>query len=207
MTDLEAFEHYLVNDDVEILLQTAVVELLHPFSDGNGRIGRLLIPLFLYQKKKLSQPTFYISNYLEKNRDSYYQRLNAISHKKDWNGWIEFFLRTVTYEAKNNNQKVKKIIALYDEMKRRVPEIIHSQFSVQILDALFKRPLFRGNDFEVLIEIKRDTMKKYLKKLKDAGIIVEIAPRKGRTSSLLLFPQLLAITDNRESITREPSSQ
>jgi Fic family protein len=211
MTDLEAFERYLVNDDVEILLQTAVVhaqfELLHPFSDGNGRIGRLLIPLFLYQKQKLSQPTFYISNYLEKNRDSYYQRLNAISNKKDWNGWIEFFLKTVTYEAKNNSQKVKKIITLYDEMKKRVPEITHSQFSMQILDALFQRPLFRVNDFEVLTGVKRDTMKRYLKKLKDAGIIVESTPRKGRDSSLLLFPRLLAITDNIENITNEISSQ
>lgn len=211
MTDLEAFERYLENEDVEILLQTAVVhaqfELLHPFSDGNGRIGRLLIPLFLYKKEKLSQPTFYISNYLEKNRDSYYQRLNAISSKKDWNGWIEFFLKTVTYEAKNNSQKVKKVIALYDEMKKRVPEITHSQFSTQILDALFQRPLFRVNDFEVSTGIKRNTMKKCLQKLKEAGIIAENTPRKGRASSLLFFPRLLEITDNLKNITDEISIQ
>ena len=76
-------------------MQAAIVhaqfELLHPFKDGNGRIGRILIPLFLYQKQKLSQPMFYLSAYLERHREQYYQALQNISAKNDWNGWIEFF--------------------------------------------------------------------------------------------------------------------
>jgi Fic family protein len=205
MTDLETFERYITEDDIEVLLQTAIVhaqfELLHPFSDGNGRIGRLMIPLFLYQKKKLSQPTFYISNYMEKNRDLYYERLRTISREKNWNEWIEFFLRAVIYEAKNNSQKIKKIITLYDEMKKRIPEVIHSQFSMQILDALFQRPIFRANDFSGMAGINTHTAKSYLKKLKQAEIVHEAVSGKGRSSALLFFSKLLAITESHNSIT------
>ncbi len=83
ISDLEDFQCYVSGDDVEVLLQAAIVhaqfELIHPFNDGNGRIGRLLIPLFLYQKKKLSRPVFYISGYLEQHRETYYARLRGIS--------------------------------------------------------------------------------------------------------------------------------
>ena len=94
---LQAWERYLDSDDVDFLIQVAVVhaqfELLHPFKDGNGRIGRILIPLFLYQKRALSQPMFYLSEYLENHREEYYQRLKGISVDGDWDGWIAFFLR------------------------------------------------------------------------------------------------------------------
>jgi len=92
---LQAWEHYVDSDDVDFLIQTAVVhaqfELLHPFKDGNGRIGRILIPLFLYQKRALSQPMFYLSEYLENHRDEYYARLKAISSDDNWNDWLVFF--------------------------------------------------------------------------------------------------------------------
>jgi len=100
---LQLWERYLDSKDLDPLIQTAVVhaqfELLHPFKDGNGRIGRILIPLFLYQKRALSQPMFYLSEYLENHRDEYYQRLKAISADKDWNHWIAFFLRATIAQA------------------------------------------------------------------------------------------------------------
>lgn len=93
---LRDWEAYLDSDDIDFLVQTAVMhaqfELLHPFKDGNGRIGRILIPLFLYQKKFLSQPMFYLSEYLENHRDEYYDCLRNISVSKEWNNWIAFFL-------------------------------------------------------------------------------------------------------------------
>ncbi len=96
---LQAWEQYLDSDDIDFLLQSAVVhgqfELLHPFKDGNGRIGRILIPLYLNQKRVLSQPMFYLSEYLESHRDEYYARLKGISAEGDWNGWIAFFLQAV----------------------------------------------------------------------------------------------------------------
>ena len=91
----------------------AQFELLHPFKDGNGRICRILIPLFLYQKKQLSQPMFYLSEYLEANREEYYRRLANISGDGDWNGWIVFFLRAITHQAKQNSQRDRDIMVLY----------------------------------------------------------------------------------------------
>ena len=108
---LEAWQAYLDSDDSDFLLQTAVAhaqfELLHPFKDGNGRIGRILIPLFLFQKQVLSQPMFYLSEYLEANRDEYYQRLGAISAEGDWDGWIAFFLQAITAQARENSERVR----------------------------------------------------------------------------------------------------
>lgn len=130
---LEGWQAYMKSEDIDALLQMAVVhaqfELLHPFKDGNGRIGRLLIPLFLYQKKKLSQPMFYLSEFLEKNRDEYYHRLRGISKEGDWDGWIAFFLGAVSEQAKANNKKVKAILDLYDDMKTKIYELTHSQYA------------------------------------------------------------------------------
>ena len=96
---LERWETYIAGDDIDTLIQCAVVhaqfELIHPFKDGNGRIGRLLIPLFLYQKKALKSPMFYVSEYMESNREEYYSRLKGISRDGDWTGWVEFFLDAV----------------------------------------------------------------------------------------------------------------
>lgn len=107
---LEEWECYLELDDIDFLLQTAVMhaqfELLHPFKDGNGRIGRILIPLFLFQKQIISQPMFYLSEYLEKHRSRYYARLRAISQNGDWNGWIAFFLQAVIDQAHQNGERV-----------------------------------------------------------------------------------------------------
>lgn len=79
----------LMGDDIDSIFQAGVVhaqfELIHPFKDGNGRIGRLLIPLFLFQKKCISTPMFYLSAYLEEHREEYYQALRKISQEKDWN--------------------------------------------------------------------------------------------------------------------------
>jgi Fic family protein len=147
---LQAWEKYLDFDEIDHLLQTAVVhaqfELLHPFKDGNGRIGRILIPLFLYQKSALSQPMFYLSEYLERNRDEYYQRLKAISAEKNWNGWIDFFLKGVATQAEQNGRRVRHILALYDEMKQTIQKTTHSQFTVHLLDAIFNKPTFRTVD-------------------------------------------------------------
>ena len=103
------------------MIQTAVVhaqfELIHPFKDGNGRIGRVLIPLFLYQKKVLASPMFYLSEYLEAHRDQYYARLRGISQAGDWTGWIEFSLDAVAEQAKSNTERVRSIRPSHEKTK------------------------------------------------------------------------------------------
>ncbi len=203
---LQAWETYLDFDDSDFLLQTAVIhaqfELIHPFKDGNGRIGRILIPLFLFQKKALSQPIFYLSEYLEANRDEYYQRLNAISADNDWNGWIAFFLKAITIQARQNRARVKAIMQLYDEMKSRIHEITHSQYSVYLLDALFSNPTFRTSDvtskFKHDYNIHEKTTRNLLRQLKAAGALYELQPSRGSRSAVFCFPELINLAEGKE---------
>jgi Fic family protein len=203
---LQAWERYLDSDDMDFLLQTAVVhaqfELLHPFKDGNGRIGRILIPLFLYQKRALSQPMFYLSEYLENHRDEYYQRLKAISADRDWNGWIAFFLRATTAQAGQNIRRVEAIKALYDEMKGAIQETTHSQYSVHLLDAIFSKPIFRTSDLAQKLSadygIHEKTAPALLRQLKEAGILRELQSGSGRRAATLCFPRLINLAEGRE---------
>lgn len=200
---LQAWEQYLDSDDVDFLLQTAVMhaqfELLHPFKDGNGRIGRILIPLFLYQKKTLSQPMFYLSEYLESHRDEYYARLKAISAEGDWNGWIAFFLQAVAVQAQENSQRVVAIKALYEEMKQSIHEITHSQYTVHLLDAIFSKPIFRTSDLAEQLSrefsIHEKTAPSLLRQLRDGGVLRELQAASGRRPATLCFPRLINLAE------------
>lgn len=203
---LQAWERYLDSDDVDFLLQTAVVhaqfELLHPFKDGNGRIGRILIPLFLYQKRVLSQPMFYLSEYLESHREEYYQRLKAISAEGDWNGWIAFFLQAIITQAGQNSIRVTDIQALYEEMKLAIQAATHSQYTVHVLDAIFSKPIFRSSDLAQQLfkefGIHAKTTPGLLRQMKDAGILRELQPGSGRRPATLCFPRLINLAEGRE---------
>lgn len=203
---LQAWEKYLDSDDVDFLLQTAVVhaqfELLHPFKDGNGRIGRILIPLFLYQKRALSQPMFYLSEYLESHRDEYYQRLRAISVEGDWNGWIAFFLHAIITQAGQNSIRVTAIQRLYEEMKLAIQAATHSQYTVHVLDAVFSKPVFRSSDLAQQLfkefGIHEKTTPGLLRQMKEAGILRELQPGSGRRPATLCFPRLINLAEGRE---------
>ena len=203
---LLAWEAYLGTDDVDFLIQTAVVhaqfELLHPFKDGNGRIGRILIPLFLFQKKVLSQPMFYLSEYLETHRDEYYARLKGLSTENAWDGWVAFFLRAITTQATQNAERVAAIQKLYAEMKQAIHETTRSQYTVHLLDAIFSKPIFRTTDLAE--QLARDhgihgkTAPALLRQLRDAGILREVQPGSGRRSATMCFPRLLNLAEGRE---------
>lgn len=199
---LEAFERYLASDDVDPLLQVAVVhaqfELLHPFNDGNGRVGRLLIPLFLFQKKALGSPMFYLSEYLESHRDEYYARLRGISQQGDWTGWVEFFLTAITMQAQTNAVRVHGILALYEEMKQRVTELTRSQHALKVLDTLFHRPIFQSSDFVERSGIPKTTSLSFLAWLRDAGILTVLREQSGRRSAIFAFTELLNRAEGRK---------
>ena len=203
---LQAWERYLDNDDVDFLLQTAVVhaqfELLHPFKDGNGRIGRILIPLFLYQKRALSQPMFYLSEYLESNREAYYFHLKAISADGDWNGWIAFFLKAIAVQAGKNSERVAAIQSLYAEMKQAIQTATHSQYTVHLLDAIFSKPIFRSSDLTAQLlqafSIHEKTTTGLLRQMKEAGILRELQAGSGRRPATLCFPRLVNLAEGRE---------
>lgn len=205
---LQAWECYMDSDDVDFLLQAAVVhaqfELLHPFKDGNGRIGRILIPLFLYQKRALSQPMFYLSEYLENHREEYYQRLKGISAEGDWNAWIAFFLQAIATQATQNSARVTDIQSLYEEMKLAIHEATHSQYTVHVLDAIFSKPIFRSSDLTVKLAqefgIHEKTTPGLLRQMKEAGILRELQASSGRRPATLCFPRLINLAEGRKVI-------
>lgn len=203
LTDhLEAWKNYISGEDIDVLVQTAVMhaqfELLHPFKDGNGRIGRLMIPLFLFQKKALSQPMFYLSSYLDANRDGYYETLAGISKNGDWNGWIAFFLEAVASQAERNIEKVNKIRSLYESMKARIQKSTHSQFAIMVLDQIFRRPMFRTSDFVKETGIQRATAINLLRTLKEEQILKELEPGSGRRPAVMCFPDLLNAAEGKK---------
>lgn len=199
---LQAWETYLASQDVDVLLQCAVVhaqfELIHPFKDGNGRIGRLLIPLFLYQKRALNSPMFYLSDYLEGHREAYYAHLQAISRDGDWSGWIAFFLEAVTQQALNNTERVRAMMTLYVDMKRRITDLTRSQHSMAVLDALFDRPIFQSGDFVKRSGIPKQSALPFLRTLRDAGVLQVLRESSGRRSAVLAFRDLLNCAEGRE---------
>lgn len=199
---LQAFEAYLGVNDFDALVQTAIIhaqfELIHPFKDGNGRIGRLIIPLFLFQKRALASPMFYLSEYLESHRDLYYARLRGISQEGDWTGWVEFFLDAIVAQARSNTEKVRGIMALYEEMKRGIPELTRSQYGIRVLDALFDRPIFQSSDFIQRSSIPKHTAAPILQKLRDAGVLQPIREASGRRPAVFAFRELLNRAEGRD---------
>jgi len=196
MDNLEKYLHAEEKDRlVQLAMAKAQFELIHPFLDGNGRIGRILIPVFLFEKGLLSSPMFYLSSYLEEHRDEYYERLRAISRHNDWNGWIRFFLTAVRDQAGINAEKTRSILALYDRMKGKIQQAIRSQFILQALDALFDRPVFQSGDFTKRSKIPKDSAYHILTILKKERIIRELRPGKGRRAAVFTFQQLLDITE------------
>jgi Fic family protein len=199
---LGIWEKYLHDESPDRLIQLALIhsefEALHPFLDGNGRLGRLLIPLFLLHSGVIGQPMFYLSAYLEVHRDEYYERLLAISRDGDWTGWCEFFLKAIIAQADDNLKKVQQIIDLYEEMKHYFTEKTKSQYAILALDWIFQRPIFKSADFVDNSGIPASTAKRILTVLKEPqdDILKVIEPAAGSKSATLAFTKLLNIAED-----------
>lgn len=202
MDHLQAWEAYLDYRDFDALAQAAIVhaqfELIHPFKDGNGRIGRLLIPLFLYGKGQLSSPMFYLSGYFDTHRDEYIACLQDISRERRWTEWIIFFLTAIIEQAKTNTGKVQEIMRLYDAMKARVRDITHSQHSAQVVDALFDRPTFQVGEFSKRTGINIQTAHALVRQLHEEGVVTVIRESSGRRAAIYAFPWLVNIAEGRK---------
>lgn len=196
---MSTWEKHLHGEAADKLIQLAILhaefEAIHPFLDGNGRLGRLLVPLFLVEKKLLSSPNFYVSAFLETNREEYYQRLLDVSARDDWTGWCEFFLRAMTEQAIANTEKAKAIIDLYRRKKEWIAEITHSHHAVKALDWFFCRPIFRTSDFTASAGIPKPTAERIVRLARDHGLLQTLRPAMGRRSATLAFSELLNIAE------------
>ena len=194
---LDNLEKYIHYDEKDPLIQLAVVhaqfEIIHPFLDGNGRVGRILIPLFLVEKELLKSPVFYISAYLEANLDSYISRLNEITSNNNWEGWIHFFLTAVAEQAKNNSDIALQVLHLYDSMKEQVADITRSQHAIKVLDTIFKNPVFNSSAFVEETGIPRASAKRILQELRENKILTMVIDSAGKKPAVLQFSKLLEI--------------
>lgn len=191
------WERYLRGNNLDLLVQVAILhaefEALHPFLDGNGRLGRMLVPLFLWQRDLVRRPTFYVSAYLESYRETYYEKLLAVSRDSDWPGWSLFFLEALRSQAEDNTTKTRRVLKLYEQLKTRVDTATRSQYAIHALDWIFKKPIFSSRDFVQAVGIPKPTAHRMQMMLQEHDIVKQIKPASGSRPAILEFPELLEI--------------
>jgi Fic family protein len=166
-------------------------EALHPFEDGNGRIGRMLIPLLLWKAGVISAPHFYISGYFEKNKHQYLTLMRNVSEHNHWTEWCSFFLEAVAVQADQNLATTERIKGLYDEMCDYFRENIKSTYWHSALDYVFINPLFNGNRFLEDHTINNATKYSILKTLIETKTLVITRKAAGRRPARYAFRPLL----------------
>jgi Fic family protein len=202
---LDNWEKYYHLEQPDPLVQLSIIhaqfEIIHPFLDGNGRLGRMLVPLFLYEKKILSQPMFYVSSYLEEHRDEYVVALRMLSEPGNWNHWIEFFLNALIQQAQANASKARQVISLYEGLKEQVIELTRSQYAVPLLDLLFETPIFRSSSLEGRPGMPSKPMiMSMLAKLKTAKILKVVHEGAGSRAQVLALAELVNLCEGLEVI-------
>ncbi len=194
---VEKLFHYLETSDHQTLIKIAVAhiefEALHPFMDGNGRIGRMLITLLMWKYNVISAPHFYVSGYLEEKKDLYIDTMRRVSSHDDWTSWCLFFMKAVKEQANRNLEVAESIRSLYEEMKVIFAETLASQWSVQALDFIFTNPVFRNNSFTNSGIIPYNTALRFSKVLVEKGLLRTIEPASGRRPALYAFEPLIEL--------------
>jgi Fic family protein len=188
---------YYNTSDHPALVKTALTHLefeaLHPFQDGNGRIGRMLITLMLWKSNTITAPHFYISGHMEEYKSLYIDSMRNVSENGAWEAWIQFFLQAVEKQAKKNLEVAESIKMLYEEMKTIFSEILSSKYSINALDYIFTNPIFRNNKFTRNSGIPGPTAARFTRVLVDEGLIATREEASGRRPALYSFEPLMKL--------------
>ena len=192
---MENLMHYLRETKQDKLIQLALffaqLLIIHPFMDGNGRVARLLIPLFLYKKKILSQPLFFMSGYFMTHRVRYFQKLYDISAEKDWEGWIRFFLIGIIEQGEQNCTQAEALSSLHVQMRSSLTKLLKAQDAKKIVDYLFLHPIFNEEELLEKKLISNAAMRKALRHLAMQGFLKR---EKSKKEKRWLAPPLLHIS-------------
>lgn len=194
---LSNWEKYLHSNPGEPpLVQSALMhyqfEAIHPFLDGNGRIGRLLITFFLCERGYLTQPLLYLSAFFDRFRKEYYSRLLDVSQKGDWRGWIEFFLQGVENQSSDAISDAQKILGLHAEYQRilvgtkKIPESAH-----RLIDEIFLNPVISISRLSKKWKMPFNSVKTGVLRLIRIGILREVPERK--RNKLFFAPKLMEL--------------
>lgn len=151
------------------------LETIHPFLDGNGRLGRLLIVFFLVAERRLSSPILYLSPYFEAHRDEYYERLQQVRERGDALGWLQFFLRGVELQSNDALVRAERLLDLRERYRQRVQAVTRSQ-AIVLVDVAFSSPILTTRVVEAAIGGSRPNSLKLLNHLAELDIIVETSP-------------------------------
>lgn len=194
---LDRLFQYIEQSKHPMLIKTGIAhvefEALHPFQDGNGRIGRMLITLMLWSSGTISAPYFYLSSYLEDNKDLYIDTMRNVSEHDDWEGWCVFFLEAIEKQANRNLAIAEGIRTLYEDMKKVFSDVLSSKWSVNALDYVFTNPVFRNNRFTANSGIPAPSASRFSRLLLDNDLITTIEEASGRRPALYSFEPLMRL--------------
>jgi Fic family protein len=179
--ELELFLHK--SSDIPLLITCSLIhyqfETIHPFLDGNGRLGRLLITFYLYWKKALQFPLLYLSYYLKIHRQEYYDRLNLVREKGDYEQWIIFFLKGIIWTCESALQTIKTILQLHEDHKKRlIAKKFSSPYAIVLLDYLFEKPHLSINDVAKHLKISYQSAKTLVHQFVAIEILKEITGKQ-----------------------------
>ena len=182
MGDLEKFFRNK-NNNIPPLIKIALIhsqfETIHPFLDGNGRIGRLLITFYLFWQGILSKPLLYLSFYLKKNRADYYDLLMKVRLKGTWEDWIKFFLNGVSEISEEAAKTAREVIRLKEELITKLYDnSISSVYGIKLIDLLFETPLVSVKDISGKLNISKESANELVKKFEKIGILKEITGKQ-----------------------------
>ncbi len=197
MADIENF--FYAEDHIPALIKIAIIhaqfETIHPFLDGNGRMGRLLITFWLCQKEILAQPLLYLSYYFKNNREEYYNLLNKVRFEGDWESWICFFLRGIAETSDEATSSAKAILSLKTTYSKQLYTIANGNGNYQrLLDLLFEYPLVSKKKIAELLGVSEPTASTICMDFCKLGILVDITPEKKRYK-VFKFDQYLNILE------------
>jgi Fic family protein len=173
--NLERFLHGSGGLDplISCALAHAQFETIHPFLDGNGRVGRLLITFLLCHEKVLKRPVLYLSHYLKQHRATYYDRLTAIRFDGDWEGWLRFFLTGVGEVAREAEQTARQIVQLREDVRQRAQAVQMSVNALRLLDYLFEQPIINVNAARDQLKISYVAANGLIRELCQIGVLSE----------------------------------
>ncbi|WP_094756554.1 Fic family protein [Schwartzia succinivorans] len=185
------------NDSYRPLVRTAIIhaqfETIHPFMDGNGRVGRMLIPMYLFYKKQIDLPCFFISEALEHDKHKYYTLLTNIRTNNDWNEWIKFFLETVAKQCDKYIMIISEINNLYEKHLSLAMEKSNSPNIVQVITSLYKCPVTTVKQLSNMLKMPTATLNRFLNILLENKILYTNGKQRNRT---FYYYDLLGIIRN-----------
>ncbi len=172
-------------DNFRPLVRTAIIhaqfETIHPFMDGNGRVGRMLIPMYLFYQNQIELPCFFISEALEHDKIRYYNLLNNIRTQSDWNEWIRFFLATVTKQCDKYVKIITAINNLYGNHMKVACNLSHSSNMVEVINTLYSYPVVTARQVSEKTSVPTTTVNRYLNLLVENRILYTDNKKKNRT--------------------------